>query len=186
MKESDNIKKILTQTLEAIKSNNTQTLKSLSNQTIHSASITQDKDNIIVAVIIYALGKIFERKDYQLLKGWKNFLTLTKTSLERSIKDIELNKEEAFRKDIQIISKAINKVSPKLKKYVQEVFEKAKINKASRLYEHGLSLGKTANLLGTSLYELAGYTGQTGISDVALNQTIGTKQRIKFIEGFFK
>ena len=186
MKDSENIKNILTQTLEAIKSNNTQKLKDLSNQTIHSASINQDQDNIIVAVIVYALGKIFERKDYQLLKGWKNFYNITKTSLERSIKDINQKKDEAFRKDIPIISKAINKVSPKLKKYVQEVFEKAKINKASRLYEHGLSLGKTANLLGTSLYELAGYTGQTGISDVNLNQTIRTKQRIKFIEGFFR
>jgi hypothetical protein len=186
MKERDNIKKILTETLEAIKSGNTQTLKDLSNQTIHTASITQDQDNIMVAVIIYSLGKIFERKDYHLLPGWKSFYTLTKTSLERSIKDIDSNNDDKFRKDIQIISKAINKVSPKLKKYVQDVFERAKVNKASRMYEHGISLGKTANLLGTTLYELAGYTGTSGIADVNFNKTISAKQRIKFLDGFFK
>ena len=37
---------------------------------------------------------------------------------------------------------------------------KASINKASRIYEHGISLGKTAQLLGITQWELTEYTGQ--------------------------
>ena len=186
MKEDENIKRILNETLLAIQKNDSQKLNQLSNQTIHSASITQDQDNILVAVIVYSLGKIFQRSDYRKLKGWNAFEKITRNSIEHSIEDVKNKKYEHFRKDFQIISKAINKVSPKLKKYISEVYERAKVSKASRIHEHGISLGQTANLLGTTQYELASYAGQTGISEVKFNKTIRPKQRIKFLEGFFK
>ena len=64
MKEAENILKILIKTSDAIRTNETHTLKNLSDQTIHSASTTGDEDNLTVAVIVYSLGKIFERKHY--------------------------------------------------------------------------------------------------------------------------
>ena len=54
------------------------------------------------------------------------------------------------------------------------------------MYEHGISLGKTASLLGVSLYDLAGYTGNIEITDIDLSKTIEIKERIKLIEEFFK
>ncbi len=184
MKEREHILNLIKQTLEAVKIQDTPKLRELSNQTIHTASTTQDEDNILVAVVIYSLGKIFERKDYQTLKGWPSFYRITIKSLENSIKDIEKEDYKSFREDFSIISKAINKVSDKLKKYIEEVFQKSKINKASRIYEHGISLGRTASLLGVTLFDLAGYTGQTGISDMSYNKTIDARQRIKMLQDF--
>ena len=73
MKEDENILKILNSTKKAFQNNNSSELKYLSNQTINTASLTQDADNIAAAVIVYSLSKIIERQDYRTLPGWNNF-----------------------------------------------------------------------------------------------------------------
>ena len=45
------------------------------------------------------------------------------------------------------------------------MFRRARINKASRIYEHGISLAQTAELLGITQWELMKYLGQTKIAD---------------------
>jgi len=184
MKEVENILRILNETYIAIKTDNPSPLKTLSNQTIHSAS-TGDQDNLAIAVIIYALGKIFERQDYRTMNGWESFRKITLNSLKASIKDLENKNQEKFRKDFSMIRAAINKVSGKLKNYIEDVFKKAEINKASKIYEHGFSLEKTAKMLGVSLYDLANYSGQKETSETPLNQTIDVKTRIKMLEEMF-
>lgn len=185
MKEGDNILRVLKETLKAIKEDNPGPLKELSDQTLHSAS-TGDPDNIAVAVVVYSLGKILSRPDYRTLKGWPTFQKTMIASLKSSINDLENGNEEKFRDDFVFIRKAINKLSGKLKKYIEDVFQKAEIAKASRIYEHGISMGKTAKMLGVSMYDLQNYTGQTGISDVQLNKTINAKTRIKMLEDLFR
>jgi hypothetical protein len=80
----------------------------------------------------------------------------------------------------------IENLSGKLKKYIKEVFRNADVSKASRIYEHGISMEQTANLLGVSLYDLAQYAGKTGIPDVPENYTMNTKLRIKLAMGLFE
>ena len=77
-------------------------------------------------------------------------------------------------------------MSSKFKAYVQDVFAKASINKASKIYEHGISMGKTASLLGVSQYELANYAGTKDISDAPLGNTLNVKDRIKLAMGMFE
>ena len=179
MKERENVLRILKETKEAIKEGDTSKIKNLSNQTTNTASLTQDPDNIAVAVIVYSIGKILERENYRKMKGWNNFYRIIISSLDLAVRDVSKNNEKGFRKDFEMIRKAINKLSGKLKKYIQEVFRKAQINKASRLYEHGISMEQTADLLGITMYELADYAGKTGISDVPVSKTMDAKSRIK-------
>ncbi len=186
MKEVENILRILKETLEAVKTENASKIRELSNQTTNTASLTQDPDNIAVAVIVYSIGKILERKDYRKLKGWNLFYNTIVTFLKKTIEDIQKNQPEKFRNDFKIIQKAINKLSGKLKKYIQEVFRAAKINKASRLYAHGLSMEQTAKLLGITVYELAEYAGQTGIPEMPFSKTLSAKERIKLAVSFFE
>jgi hypothetical protein len=186
MEEPKHILKVLQETKEAVKKEDTIKLKELSNQTIHSASIYQDADSIMVAVIVYSLSKILERTNYRRYKNWNQFFK----NFMRHITDAEMalkeNKEERFRKELKKIRKEVNKLTGHLKKHIQDVFKKASINKASRIYEHGVSMEKTARLLGITLWELAEYAGQTGISDVNLNITLPIKQRIKTAMEAFK
>ncbi len=186
MRETDNILRILEETKQAIEEKNYAKISYLSNQTINTASLTQDPDNIAVAVAVYSLSKIFEREHYKKYPDWEKIYKIIIYSLECSIEDLEKNDLKEFRKDFENIRACIKKISGKLREYIQEVFRKARINKASRIYEHGISMEQTAKLLGITMFELADYVGKTGISDVPESKTLDTRSRIKLAEEIFR
>jgi len=187
MQEKENVLRILKETIVAISKNNPIKLKELSNQTVHTASITQDPDNIAVAVAVYSLSKIIERKEYQTLPGWEEFYQTIISAMNNSITAIEKDDDKKLTNSLLSIQKAVSKLSGKLKDYIQDVFRKAEINKASKIYEHGISMEKTASLLGITMFELASYAGQKPeISDIPLSQSIDVKTRIKTAMEMFK
>lgn len=186
MKEKEHVLRILKQAKSAVKREDTIELKGLSNQTVHTASIEQDPDNIAIAVIIYSLSKIIERKKYTHYKEWPNFYKKYINNINNAIKALEKDNLVGFRKSIREIRRDIIRLSGRFKKYIQDVFRKAEINKASRIYEHGISMEQTAKLLGITVWELAEYAGQTGISDVNITVTMPIRDRIKQAEDIFK
>ncbi len=99
---------------------------------------------------------------------------------------LEKNNINKFRFEIEHLRTSIQNLSGHLKDYISEVFRKAKINKASRIYEHGISMEKTAKILGISVWELAEYVGQTRVANVDLSITMPIKERIKLAEEMFK
>ncbi|MCX6749050.1 MAG: hypothetical protein NT076_05605 [Candidatus Pacearchaeota archaeon] len=185
MEEVEHVLKVLKQAKLALKNNDSIQLKQLSNQTIHSSSIYQDTDNILVAVIIYALSKIIERPRYQEYAGWNTFFRHFLKHIDYSILYLERKDFPNLREELSRIRRDISKLTGDFKKNVEEVFRKAEINKASKIYEHGLSLEKTAKLLGISLWELAEYTGQTGVSEVNITITMPVQDRIKLAQSIF-
>ncbi|MFZ5955502.1 MAG: hypothetical protein ACOYT4_03680 [Nanoarchaeota archaeon] len=185
MKEAENVLRILKETEQAIKQNDSYKLNNLSNQTIHSATISQDTDNIIVAVLVYALSKIIERENYKSMEGWDKFYLDLLKNLDLSIKYLEKKNLDDFRDRIGEIRNSINNISSDLREYIKDVFRKAEINKAFKIYEHGLSFAQTAELLGISLWDLSSYIGQTNISEAKIAQSMPEKERIKIAEEIF-
>ncbi len=185
-KERLNIIDILKRSRTALIKKDDAKLKELSNMTIHSSSIEQDSDYILIAVVIYALHKITLMKDYQQYKGWDLFYDTTLANLEKAWKFLEHKNEGGYERCLNNILKVGNKLSGNLKKYVKEVMERSKISKGSRVYEHGISLGRSAELLGVSEFELLEYVGKTGISDVKLAETQKISERLNFARGLFK
>jgi len=182
MQEKENILRIFEETKEAIEKEDIVKLKELSNQTIHTASLSQDSDSVAVAVIVYSLSKIIERK----YSGADNFYKTIILAIDNSIIALKKNDEKKFKENLELVRKAINKLSGKLKDYIQDVFRKASINKASKIYEHGISMEKTASLLGITMFELANYAGQKEeISEVPEGKTLDVKSRIKLAERMF-
>ena len=186
MQEKDNVLRIFQETKEAILDGDTVKIKTLSNQTINTASLTHDPDNIAVAIIVYSLSKILEREDYKKLSGWNNFYKTYINVIDKIIPAIKKSDDKNIRENLKLIRQAINKLSGKLKIYIKDVFRKARINKASKIYEHGISMEKTSKLLGITMYELANYAGQTEISDLPLGKTLDVKSRIKLAEEMFR
>ena len=182
MQEKENILDILIKTKKAIKEGDNLLMKELSNRTVHSASIYGDTDAIAVAVIIYMLSKIIERKKYQEYKEWPVFFQTCMNGLSIAITALKKDDMDKFSSSLKEIRKRIGKISGNLRHYIQDVFRNAEINKASRIYEHGISMQKTAELLGISVFELAEYAGSTGISDVDLSITKSISERIKIAE----
>lgn len=186
MQEKENVLRILQEAKAAIRDNNSLRLKELSNQTIHTASIAQDPDNIAVAVAVYSLSKIVERKEYQTFEGWKDFYKTVNLAVDNSINAIKKNDDKKLTESLMLIQKTISKLSGKLKNYIQDVLRKAQINKASKIYEHGISMEKTASLLGITMFELASYVGQKPDGNMSLSKTIDVKSRIKTAEEMFR
>lgn len=186
MQERENVLRVLRDAKTAIKNEDSLKLNELSNQTIHTASIYNDADNVAVAVIIYALSKLIERKRYREYRNWPRFFRSFNICIDRGISALEKKQDDYFRNQLKCIRKEINNLTGNLKMHIQDVFRKAEINKASRIYEHGISMQQTAGLLGISVWELAGYAGTTGIGDVNLSVTMGEKQRIKIAEEIFR
>ena len=185
MEEVSNIIRILKETRIAINENNPFAMKKLSDQTIHSASIYQDSDNIIVAVLVYSLSKIIQRDHYKEMTGWNEFYNNFIKNIDLAIKALEKNDLIAFRTCIGRIRSSVEKISGNLKDYIRDVFYKAELNKASKIYEHGISLEQTATLLGVSLWDLSSYVGQSTMIESRLNQSMPIKKRIKIAEDIF-
>lgn len=184
--ERKNILLILRNTRKALKTEDVLLLREMSNRTIHGASIYKDPTSVVIAVTVYALGKIIERRDYKQHKDWQTFLSKVSRDISEAIGHLEKKKIKEFHNDMQNIRKAVNAISGHLKLYIKDVFRMAQINKASRIYEHGISRTETARLLGITQFELAEYIGKTGIADVSLSLTKSIKERIKFARGLFE
>ena len=184
--EKDNLLRILQETKKAVKDEDIITLKELSNQTIHSASIHQDENCIAIAIIVYSLSKLIERTNYKDYTKWKSFFSSLMNHIDRAYSAIKNDNEEKFMFEIKKLRKTIAKLTGNFKKHVEDVFKKAEINKASRIYEHGISMEKTAKLLGITIWDLAQYAGQTGIGDVDLSVTMPEKERIKLALEMFE
>ena len=177
MEEKENIIRILEETKVALKEKDTLKLKQLSDQTNNTASRTQDADNIAVAVIVYSLGKILER-------GYAENLSVVIKEIDNVIRSVKKG-GDLLNRNLKQLRAEIEKISPGMKKYIRDVFRKASINKASKIYGHGVSIENTAKLLGLSVWELANYVGQTGISEVPESKTLGVRERIKLVEEIF-
>jgi len=184
--EKKNIIGILDNSIKAVRKDNYLMLKELSDKTIHSASIYQDHDCISIAVVIYSLSKVFERRKYREYKDWSLFYKTCLKSLTLAKENFQKERMDDYRKNLHEINVIIDGLESNLKEYIKEVFRKAMINKASRIYEHGISMQRTAELLGISQWELSEYAGRTGISDVNLSITMDIKIRIEKAIELFK
>ncbi len=188
MEESikQNIIRILDRALHAVKEDHVKDLSDLSNQTVHDATVHQDEYSVAIAVLVYTLSKIFAREvQYNRYKGWKTFINDSIKFLEQAKTKLSSEDIAGFDDSLKNFRETMQRLDKRLKVYVQDVLQKARITKASRLYEHGLSMGRTAELLGITRFDLMEYVGKTYIADVKEGITINAKDRIKFARSLF-
>ncbi|MBS1267137.1 MAG: hypothetical protein MAG795_01109 [Candidatus Woesearchaeota archaeon] len=151
-------------------------LKELSNHTIHNASIFQDQYSISNAVIMYSLSKVLERGN---LDG-KKYIKL----LENGINFLKRDDVASYKAITKKILQHISKSDLKLKMYIEKVIRQAEIKKGTKLYDHGISIGQAASVLGISQWELMNYVGKTQITDHSKPPDI--KEKIQFTRGLFE
>lgn len=173
------IKKLLEEALECLEAGKINRLKNVSDHVIHNATIYQDPYSIMTAVIIYALAKIFEREKVRLHHpNWKKFIDVIKRRLRSAIKCLEKDDLDCFEREMKKVEIEIYTSEEHYKMYIDYVMEKARIKKGSRIYEHGPSLEKTANLLGISVWELMEYIGKTNIhGDIIRTKSVEERQK---------
>lgn len=183
MDEKEHVINVLEQAVQAIRQFNSSALKELSNQTVHTASLKQDEGSITLAVLIYTLSKLIERNDHLKIKNWSKISKKIIQWFLLSRDSLKKNNEADYEYYLKEVRRTISSASPNLRQYIQEVLRKAEINKASRIYEHGISLEKTAQLLGITQWELSDYLGQRRIEEGFSSMDI--KKRANFAQEFF-
>lgn len=148
---------VLNEAVEIVKAGELFRLRELSDHVIHNASVFQDNDSITVAVTIHALSKL-----YRYAKDVDKFVL---PHLENAIKYLREGKDTNYQEEMKLIIKDISQKDEKTKFYIQEVFEMAQIKKASKMFEHGISMGQVADALGISIWDIMDYVGKTTIVD---------------------
>jgi hypothetical protein len=173
------------QAKKAMDANDITALKNLSNNTIHSAALHQDPINIITTVLVYSMAKILERDHYRKMEGWDKFYRELITNWDLIISALKKKNKKKAIELMGEIRHSTNEMAGNLGDYIKEVFNKAEINKAFRLYEHGLTTQQTSELLGVDLWDLSSYIGQSHMGESNVVVTKPEFERIKYVEEFF-
>ncbi len=154
-------------------------LKNLSDHAANNTSIFQNSDSLALAVLVYALSKLLERwgTEGEYAEQARNLLSSAYFHLEKE--DMV-----AYRDEIRKLVDFTSVVEKQFKLYVEKVMEKAQIKKGSRLYETGISVARSADLLGIGQWELMNYIGKTRIHDEVRKES-DVSQRLKFTRSLF-
>lgn len=154
-------------------------IRELSNHIIHNASVFQDEDSVSVAILIYSLSKIIERKEENI--DFNKILAM----IDSSISNLKNHDDENFRKSIRNMFSFIRLIDKRLKLYINEVINQAEIKKGCKLCEHGISVARASEVLGISRWELMHYLGKTTLID-KFSEPVNVSQRLKFARIIFQ
>ncbi len=168
---------IITKAIEIIRQGNPYEIKELSNHTIHNASIFQDEFSVSMAVIIYSLSKIIGHDS----KDRGKFIEL----LQKAKESMGRNDFKAYKKATSKVLELISRIDSRFSKFVDDVITQAQVKKSSKIYDHGISLGQAASILGISQWELMQYTGHTRSSDSKYEKP-DVIEKIKCTRGLFE
>ncbi|MBW3022919.1 hypothetical protein KY308_02360 [Candidatus Woesearchaeota archaeon] len=165
-------------TLESEEDKDILELSELSDHIIHSASIFQDEDSISMALVVYSIYKIFARG------GDKKVIYSKVTPILKQAR-IALKKDELknFRKKVKNVYKTIMDIDSEISFYFDELLDKAKLKKGAKIYEHGISIARVAEILGISLWDMSSYVGKTTLPESRIG--ISIEQRLKIARRIF-
>jgi AraC-like DNA-binding protein len=170
---------VLKEVIGLIKEERYEEIKELSNHTIHNASIFQDQDSVSIAVIIYSISKMIERSGKDPREIADRFSSLIKDATLL----LEKNRIDEYETAIKKIFDSLLKADERLGTFIQEIIEQAEIKKGSKLYDHGISIARSAEVLGISQWDLMSYVGKTTITEAA---PVDVKKRIEFARSLFR
>lgn len=152
---------VLSKVINALKDKDYGAIAELSNHVIHDASIFQDDDSVSFAILIYALSKTLQR----CIECGASFAKFQDVLSEASAA-LKRGDDNLYREKIHSIFTTIQSTDDKLKLYIEEVIHKAKIKKGSKMYAHGISVARTAEILGIGQWELMSYVGKTWMPEI--------------------
>jgi len=152
-------------------------ISDLSDQIIHNASIFQDEDSVSIALLVYSIYKVLSRgsEKAQVYTKINSMLKQAKAALQNDEMGI-------FRKKIKNMFDIILGIDKKVSIYFEELLEKAKLKKGSKIYAHGISVARVAEMLGISQWELMGYVGMTELPEYGVK---GVAERLELAREIF-
>jgi hypothetical protein len=118
----EDILAVLTKAKAALEDCNEVILSEVSNETIHNASIYQDKASLEIAVLMYALSKITERK-----KSASGYIPM----LEKAYGALQKKDEKTYETCMKRLVDQIHRDDKKIARYVLQVLDQARLKKSA-------------------------------------------------------
>jgi hypothetical protein len=176
----------LKEAIVAIKEKRHADLHAISDHVLHAITIYQDTEIVDVAVAIYVLDKILEKEKYKTHRKMKLFVKTILHQLQKAVLELEKENYEDYSDTLKEILGNMESFSKSIKFYIEDIMHFARIKKGTKLYEHGLSLGKAAELVGVTKWELMPAIGETAIHEQFVTPRKINERRIEFAEKIFK
>lgn len=185
--QKKDVKHVLENVIKALEREDERDIKAWSNHIIHSASIFQDKYSVQLATAVYSLGKVlgnrYLRKNYP--DKMKSFITSSKRYLKKAYELIKAQDIKAYYKEMVALLTLIGKTDARFGQYIEEVVRYAMIKKGSKIYAHGISMGRVAEILGISEWELMEHTGWVHEKDYPKVPFMDINKRLKNAKELF-
>ncbi|MFH1376532.1 MAG: hypothetical protein ABIH25_02755 [Candidatus Woesearchaeota archaeon] len=176
----------LKESITAIKKNDLALLREQSNEILNNTLIYQDKSSISLAVIIYSIFKILEKKSYTKYKDWNIFKVNIIKSLRASQEFLEKGDLESYYERIKAVMEDLNAIEKDMGLFIEHIINSSKIKKASQISIHGLSGGRVAEMLGISQWELMSYIGQNKeFTETPYNISKSVLERVAYAKKIF-
>ena len=152
-------------------------LKQLSDELVDGASLCHDQDCISISVLAYSLYKIF-------LKN----LNIEKTSLLEYVKIVldSVDNDIHFRSNVRKLFDHLKKYDKNIDINILQIIKHVQVKSGLKMYDHGLSIGQAAEIMGVSKWNIMEYLGASSIVDQDSSYRIDCKTRLNFTKGLFK
>lgn len=157
-------------------------LKKKSNALIERAVEENNSLKAKTAMISYSLFKLSSKEHIVKSKKWNKVKNQIVKGLEKAALLFMKGKKKEAEEAIEKIAESISLADEELGRYVQSIFEKARVKLASTAYAMGLSLTKAAELTGAEKASLMKYIGSTKIHDEK-GIGLGIKERLEKFRG---
>ena len=177
MEDFDFLHKELSRVKEFFEKGNALKLRVLANDLIRPASLENNRSLARISVSAYCLHKLLNKHHVVEGKKWPATKKILSKSLDEALGALKKKDSALFRKELSSLSDDIRKIDVETGRYVQGIFDKARVKYASSAYYYGLSLSQAADLTNADKSTLQKYIGFTKQHDEY--EWIGIKKRVE-------
>lgn len=154
------INSLIGDSIKALDAKDPMQFRKISADALTEAAVEGHREVILVALVDYALSKILSKIRYQEL-GDKFF-----NDIRSNFESAKGAKKEEIIAHLEEIENLVVKMDSEQGNYSDNVIEKAKIKKASALYEKGMSLRQASQMTGADPVRVLDYIGGSKIHEL--------------------
>jgi hypothetical protein len=147
------IKSFVERSISAIRSKDALALRKVSSDAISEAAVDQHRELILLGLVDYGLSKMLSKTHYQEVnsKFYEEILEHFRSCLRGDKENLLFH--------LEAIEDMVIKLDETHGHYTENLIEQAKVKKASNLYYKGISLRRSAELMGIDEARLMDYVG---------------------------
>ncbi|MBI4399121.1 hypothetical protein HY570_00075 [Candidatus Micrarchaeota archaeon] len=160
-------------------------LRKISNDCITEYSIEHSYDLFLLSLISYSIAKLLEKPHYWKDKTRATLAGKADKALQRSIIFAKEKNQEGFTNSLNQVIQEMTQADVQDKRFVRDMFEKARVKAAARLYAQGISLGAASELTQIDKRDILEYAGKTMMFD-KFGKTKKMKERLRDVRRIFK